>query len=226
TMTQDATHPSPRLRKTHTNQAVIDALKKLPRDEKITMNKEIETNNTRRNLLRARHSTNLSEYPDNASDDESVITVEEETPSDPKDILARLSDVLSPRPFKSVLGLIPGPGGAKRTRDGEEPQPTERATAKKALEEVLMLPGQPLPAVFHRYIKDTYDQEIYLPLSLFTYESLKFINLKLAEVDLCKSNPKSISDKSLQALNIGLFESKHLWEASLDRAQWMEAAAN
>ncbi|KAF8144036.1 hypothetical protein K438DRAFT_589902 [Mycena galopus ATCC 62051] len=57
TMTQDGDQPPPRFRKTHMNQVVINALKKLPQDEKITMNTDIERNNVRRNLTRARHST-------------------------------------------------------------------------------------------------------------------------------------------------------------------------
>ncbi|KAF8158903.1 hypothetical protein K438DRAFT_1753078 [Mycena galopus ATCC 62051] len=132
-MTQDGDQPPPRVRKTHTNQVVIDALKKLPRDEKIAMNADIERNNARRNLTRARHSTDPSMYPDDASDDESTITVEEEVLADPKDVIRRLANALSPNSFKSVLSFIPGLGGTKRTRDGEEPPSAERIAAKKKL---------------------------------------------------------------------------------------------
>ncbi|KAJ7174057.1 hypothetical protein C8R43DRAFT_873622, partial [Mycena crocata] len=74
--TSQTQQPPERVRKTHSSPAVISALKKLPRANKLKRNDEIESRNADRGLQHARHE----EDPDRCdmpSEDESFITVSE-----------------------------------------------------------------------------------------------------------------------------------------------------
>ncbi|KAJ7752745.1 hypothetical protein DFH07DRAFT_774278 [Mycena maculata] len=196
---QQNQQPPPRERKTHTSDAVTDALKNLPRVNKLRKNTEIKGRNAERALQRAKHQDRPLLHRD-ASDDEPVITVSDD------------EEEQSPTSYLHE---------AKRGREDDE-QSGERKAAKRIREEIILQPGMSLPVVFH----DLRRHEVYTPLSLFTCPNLEAINSNAATLPLIKLNAPVPGDKQPRVLDTSTFELKYLKETDMDRRQWIEASRN
>ncbi|KAJ7342685.1 hypothetical protein DFH08DRAFT_811754 [Mycena albidolilacea] len=228
-MTQDSvpTNP-PARRRTHATEAITNALKKLPRALKLTRNKAIEGRNAERAVRTAEHAYDPVAHPDAGSDDESLITVSD-LPIDalsPLSKVKRLAEKMSPTSARDLfLAFISnGNPSSKRGRDDDEPKPA----TKKLREESAIPVGMTMPPRFSSYIAELYQNNLHLPLSLFTNNNLDLVNNSYESMATIKRNaPGAVSsDKQIRVLDTASFERKHLAERNMDRGQWLEAAQN
>ncbi|KAJ7307819.1 hypothetical protein DFH08DRAFT_1051428 [Mycena albidolilacea] len=205
-----------RVRRTHTSTAIVEALKKLPRQAKLQLNNLILGRNADRLLRRTRHLDDAVAYPDVPSDDESLVTVDEEAPLSPASGFKKVINSLSPASAISIMRGISSFGGdAKRPRDGEDPKPP----SKRRREEIDLPVGSRPPASFNVLLKDLDVHGYYIPLSLFTTESLDYINKNSSSIATTKLNAPG-SDKQIRVLDSAHFEANVLAERDLDRAQY------
>ncbi|KAJ7207433.1 hypothetical protein GGX14DRAFT_635145 [Mycena pura] len=215
--------PPARVRRTHTSAGVIAALKNLPKASKRRKNMDITARNAERALKHAQHVENAALFPDDVSDDESLVSV-----SDDEDTLSPASRLystigkLSPASGKALLRVIQS---SKRGRDDEAPK-APKPTSKRARVEITIAPGMALPKAFHQCIHDLHDHHVYMPLSMFTTPSLRTINSEAATMPMCKLNPLESGEKQLRLLDTAAFETNIMKETDLDRAEWTEAAEN
>ncbi|KAJ7737124.1 hypothetical protein B0H16DRAFT_1762868 [Mycena metata] len=215
----------PRKRKTHRSDAVSKVLKDLPKSLKVKKNVEIAERNGERALKRVLHAEDAAANADDASDDESIITVsEDEDTMSPASRVYTAVMASSPPSGKRLLRLM-GAGGSKRSRDDEEKKES-KPTSKKVWVEVVITPGMSLPTVFHAVLRELYNNDIYIPLSLFTSSNLSLINSTAATMEMIKLNPSGPTEKQIRVLNTASFEASVLRECDMDRAQWNEAAIN
>ncbi|KAJ7718449.1 hypothetical protein B0H16DRAFT_1797425 [Mycena metata] len=215
----------PRKGKTHKSEAVSKVLRDLPKSLKVKKNIAIAERNGDRALKRVLHEEDVGAYPDDASDDESTITVsEDEDAMSPASRVHAAVMASSPNSGKRLLRLM-GAGGSKRSRDEDEKKES-KPTSKKARVEVVISPGMSLPTVFHTVLRDLYNNDVYIPLSLFTSSNLSLINSTAATLEMIKLNPSGPTEKQIRVLNTASFEASVLRECDMDRAQWNEAAIN
>ncbi|KAJ7344084.1 hypothetical protein DFH08DRAFT_962223 [Mycena albidolilacea] len=180
-------------RRTHTSTAIVEALKKLPR---------------------TRHLDNAVTYPDILSDDESLVTVNEEAPLSPASGFKKVINSLSPALAISIMRSISSFGGnAKHPRDGEDPKPP----SKRRCEEIDLPVGSRPPVSFNVLLKDL-DVHGY-------YINLDYINKNSSSIATTKLNAPG-SDKQTRVMDSAHFEANVLAERDLDWAQWTEAAQN
>jgi hypothetical protein len=229
TMTQDSLPTNPPVsRRTHASEAIIKALKKLPRALKLARNKAIEGRNAERAVRTAEHAFDPAAHPDAASDDESLVTVSDI----PMDALSPLSKVkkvaekLSPASARDLFlaFMSNNASTSKRARDDDKPKP-----ATKKLREGSAIPaGMNMPPRFSSYITELYMNNLHLPLSLFTSNNLDLVNNSYKSMATVKHNaPGAVSsDKQIRVLDTASFERKFLAERNMDRGQWLEAAQN
>jgi hypothetical protein len=120
-----------------------------------------------------------------------------------------------------MRGISSFGGDAKRLRDGDDPKPP----SKRRREEIDLPIGSHPPVSFNLLLKDLDVHGYYIPLSLFTTESLDYINKNSSSITTTKLNAPS-SDKQICVLDSAHFEVNVLAECDMDRAQWTEAAQN
>ncbi|KAJ7752253.1 hypothetical protein DFH07DRAFT_774542 [Mycena maculata] len=210
-------------RRTHTSAAVSAALKNLPKASKRSKNVDIEGRNAERVLKHAQHVSDVSAFPDDASDAESLISVsDDEDTLSPASHLYNSMSKMSPGSAKAVLHLMQA---NKHPRDADDAK-TEKPAQKKACTEITIAPGMSLPIVFHSCIRELYKYDIYMPLSMFTTPNLLAINTNATTMHMAKLNPPNTGDKQIRVIDTDVFEQKIQAELSLDRAQWTEAARN
>ncbi|KAJ7237352.1 hypothetical protein C8J57DRAFT_1568460 [Mycena rebaudengoi] len=219
---QQQQHPPPRRPRTHLNALVSAALQALPAASKRSKNKEIEARNAERNLQHAKHLAAPNTYAD-ASDVESLITVASNEATSPATRTHKILGLLSPTSARDYIRnhLL---GKDKRPRE-EETVEAPKAT-KKVREEIVPQSGMSLPVAFHSLLRELYDHEAYLPLSLFTSKNLELISASFATIALRKLNAPGPGLKQPSVLDTEAFEEKVLREEVMGRAQWLEAAAN
>jgi hypothetical protein len=205
-----------RVRRTHTLTAVIEAMKKLPRLAKVQLNNLILGRNADRLLRRTRHLNNVVAYPDIPSDDESLVTVDEDVPLSPASGFKKVINSLSPASVINLMHGISSFGG-----DGDDPKPP----SKRRHEEINLPVGSRPPVSFNVLLKDLDVHGYYIPLSLFTTESLDYINKNSSSIATTKLNAPG-SDKQICVLDSAHFKANILAERDLDQAQWTEAAQN
>ncbi|KAJ7800427.1 hypothetical protein B0H14DRAFT_3785659 [Mycena olivaceomarginata] len=228
-MTQDSlpTNP-PACRRTHAPEAIINALKKLPRALKLSRNKAIEGRNAEHAIRTAEHAHDPVAHPDAASDDESLITVSD-IPMDTLSPLSKVKKVTEKLSPSSTLDLFlafmsNNTSTSKRVCNDDKPKPA----TKKLREESAIPAGMNMPLKFSSYITELYMNNLHLPLSLFTSNNLDLVNNSYESMATVKSNvPGAISsDKQICVLDTASFERKFLVEKNMDRGQWLEAAQN
>ncbi|KAJ7602608.1 hypothetical protein DFH06DRAFT_1152711 [Mycena polygramma] len=210
-------------RKTHTSDAVITALKSLSNRDRVSMNKAIGSRNTMHNLGRARNVDKPSAtFVD--SDNESTITVSDEEMEDsPTTSVMKAIQKSSP---VTALGLTRALMSNKRTRDDDS------ATApkgKKLREEIDLPEGLAAPIVYNVLLRELYNHDKYLPLSLFTTANLEYINSNASALPMIKLNKldeASVLSKPGLFFDAETFQRTHLCEEDLNRGQWGEAAKN
>ncbi|KAJ7777832.1 hypothetical protein DFH07DRAFT_766067 [Mycena maculata] len=209
--------PPQRVRRTHTSVGVSNALKALPKSLKKKKNELIVERNGKHGLLRAQHAADAIAFPDYVSDDESTITV-----SDDEDFLSPASNL-----HKAIMASSPKTEEShKRSREDDNSATSQpKAPSKKPHVEVAILPGQSLPIVFHHCLHELYNNNIYMPLSMFTMPSLAHINANTVTMDTWKVNGES-GEKPFCVLNTVIFEKDVLKETEMDCAQWTEAVLN
>ena len=96
-----------RQRRTHRSAAISDALKTFPRHSKIEKNRAIGDRNGERKLQRALHAEDPEKEPD-ASDDESVITIDDLPDVDsPSTAFVTVIQKLSPSSAASLARSLP-----------------------------------------------------------------------------------------------------------------------
>ncbi|KAJ7773560.1 hypothetical protein DFH07DRAFT_990076 [Mycena maculata] len=212
--------PPQRVRRTHTSAGVSNALKALPKSLKKKKNESIAERNGEWGLLRAQHAADATAFPDDAS----MITV-----SDDEDFLSPASTLhkavmaSSPKTGKILLRALQSHKRSREDDDSAMSQP--KVPAKKPRVEVAMLRGQSLPIAFHQSLHELYNNNIYMPLSMFTTLSLAHINANAVTMDTRKVNGAT-GEKPSRVLNTVIFEKDVLKETEMDRAQWTEAALN
>ncbi|KAJ6460526.1 hypothetical protein C8R45DRAFT_941616 [Mycena sanguinolenta] len=225
----DRTDQPPRTRKTHTSEDMIQVLKSLPRGVRISRNNAIEERNGQKAIDRSRQRAQPELYPDEISDDESLITVSEESPQAAAvGIMGKLSPDSVRKLIRALpaLGAIAGPSH-KRPREDDVPPPSNaRLAAKRLREEIHIRPGMSLPIVFHAMLQDLFFYNIYMPLSLFTTSNLCKVNATAAVLDTRKLNPAAPGDKQIRVLDVSAFEAAHGREEDLSCVQWKEGAQN
>ncbi|KAJ7605236.1 hypothetical protein DFH06DRAFT_1150627 [Mycena polygramma] len=220
---QQNPNPPQRTRKTHTSDAVITALKSLSNRDRVSMNKAIGSRNAMRNLGRARNVDKPSAtFVD--SDNESTITVSDEGMEDsPTTSVMKAIQKSSPA---TALGLTRALMSNKRTRDDD------LATApkgKKLREEIDLPEGLAAPIVYNVLLRELYNHDKYLPLSLFTTANLEYINSNASALPMIKLNKldeASVLSKPGLFFDAETFQRTHLREEDLNRGQWGEAAKN
>ncbi|KAJ7107599.1 hypothetical protein C8R43DRAFT_1140174 [Mycena crocata] len=223
--TSQTQQPSERTRKTHTSLAVISALKKLPCPNKLKRNDDIESHNAERALQHARHEED-PDCCDMPSEDESFIIVSEaEEVLSPASTVMGIMAKLSPTSAKNLMRSFMG---TKRTRDVDKAKKDEgaRKVARIFRKEIHLQPGMSLPAVFHALLTNLFDNNIYIPLSLFTSPNLEIIKSTAATLAMIKLNVRVPGDKQLRVLDTVAFKEKYLKEADMDCGQWTEASRN
>jgi hypothetical protein len=109
---------------------VSEALRNLPVSEKIQLNAQIKGRNTIRALKRAQHAQNPTRYPEDASDNESVVTISEEDAISPASRLHASIQSLSQASGKQIIRLLQQ-NGPKRAREDDERRPEARQVAKR-----------------------------------------------------------------------------------------------
>ncbi|KAJ7741601.1 hypothetical protein DFH07DRAFT_778076 [Mycena maculata] len=97
--------------------------------------------------------------------------------------------------------------GNKHPHEDDETKAAKSMT-KKVCAEITVSPGMALPIAFHPYLRDLYNHDVYMPLSMFTYASLLNINTNAATMDTLKLNPLASGDKQIWVLNTATFELK------------------
>jgi hypothetical protein len=173
-------------------------------------------------LRRTRHLDNAVAYPDPPSADESLVTVDEDVPLSPTSGFKKVISSLSPSSAITLMRGISSFGGeAKRPHDGDDPKPP----SKRRREEIDLPLGSRPPVSFNVLLKDLDVHGYYIPLSLFTTESLDYINKNSSSIAMTKLNAPG-SDKQIRVMDSAHFEANVLAERDLDRAQWTEAAQN
>ncbi|KAJ7327546.1 hypothetical protein DFH08DRAFT_1026611 [Mycena albidolilacea] len=228
-MTQDSVPTNlPARRCTHATEAITNALKKLLRALKLSRNKAIEGRNAERTVRTVEHAHDPVAHPDAGSDDESLITVSD-LPIDalsPLGKVKKLAEKMSPTSACDLfLAFISnGNSTSKRTGDDDEPKPT----TKKLREESAIPAGMTMPPRFSTYIAELYQNNLHLPLSLFTSNNLDLVNNSYESMATVKRNaPGAISsDKQIRVLDTASFERKFLAEKNMDRGQWLEGVQN
>jgi hypothetical protein len=129
---------------------------------------------------------------------------------------------LSPASAINIMRGISSFGGdAKRPWEGDDPKPPP----KRRREEIDLPIGSRPPVSFNVLLKDLDVHGYYIPLSLFTTESLDYINKNSSSIATTKLNAPG-SDKQIRVLDTSHFEANVLAERDMDRAQWTEAAQN
>ncbi|KAJ7116180.1 hypothetical protein C8R46DRAFT_1051396 [Mycena filopes] len=219
---QAAAQQQPRQRKTHSSAATIVALRALRKPVKRQKNLEIEDRNAERALKRARHLENW--LNDEASDDESIITVsdDEQLPSPASALHAALGK-LSPTSSKTLIRAVL----TKRPREDEDSAAAERPKDKKRF--TLFRPEGAAGAnitSFSCLLRDLAKHHVHMPLSLFTFDALEYLNQTTSSVPTTKLNAEEPGEKQPRVLDTALFEANFRAEASLDCGQWAEAAGN
>jgi hypothetical protein len=85
-----------------------------------------------------------------------------------------------------------------------------------------------MPPRFSSYIAELYQNNMHLPLSLFTSNNHDLVNNSYESMATVKRNaPGTVSnDKQIHVLDTASFERKFLAEKHIDCGQWLEAAQN
>ncbi|KAJ7340808.1 hypothetical protein DFH08DRAFT_1082302 [Mycena albidolilacea] len=129
---------------------------------------------------------------------------------------------LSPASAINIMRGISSFGGdAKRPQEGDDPKPPP----KHRREEIDLPIGSRPPISFNVLLKDLDVHGYYILLSLFTTESLDYINKNSSSIATTKLNMPG-SDKQICILDSAHSEANILAERDMDRAQWTEAAQN
>ncbi|KAJ7715235.1 hypothetical protein B0H16DRAFT_1806213, partial [Mycena metata] len=199
----------PRKRRTHPYAEVTAALMDLPSESMCRFNREMMIRNAERALQKAKHAYDPDSHAD-ALDNESLITIsdDEDEAMSPASRLYDAVQKLSPKTGKGLLRTFGG--SAKRGREEK----------KDVREEVVIAAGMSLPIVFHKIIRELYEHDIYIPLSIFTIPSLILINANAAVVDMVKLNATWSADKQLRVMSTVAFENKMEGAESAMVARW------
>ncbi|KAJ7746821.1 hypothetical protein DFH07DRAFT_776328 [Mycena maculata] len=182
---------------------VSNTLKALPKSLKKKKKKLIVERNGECGLLCTQHAADTTAFSDDASDDKSTITV-----SDDEDLLSPASNLhkaimaSSPKTGKILLSQGPKQKTSRQGHDTAQPE-----------------------SVFHHCLHELYNNNIYMPLSMFTMPSLAHINANAVTMDTRKVNGES-GEKPFHVLNTVIFEKDVLKETEMDCVQWTEAALN
>ncbi|KAF7297499.1 hypothetical protein MIND_00983700 [Mycena indigotica] len=156
-----------------------------------------------------------------ASDNESLITVEEEPQPLSPSVWDRLLSKASPRTaLEAIAKFGDVMSGKRKAPDLAQPP------AKRLREETRLVPGLALPVTFHRFLHDLFRLDMECPLSLFTTSSLRYIATNAATLPTKKINAPEGVDKRPVVLDVGDFQKNVLDENNMDRGQWIEASKN
>jgi hypothetical protein len=138
----------------------------------------------------------------------------------------KLAEKLSPSSARDLFlaFMTNSTSTSKHARDNDEPKPV----MKKLREESAIPAGMTMPPRFSSYIAELYQNNLHLPLSLFTSNNLDLVNNAYESMATVKQNaPGTISsNKQIHVLDTASFEKKILAERNMDCGQWLEGAQN
>jgi hypothetical protein len=145
--TDNSSADTARVRRTHSSNAIVEALKKLPRAAKVQLNNLILGRNADRLLRRMRHLNNAVMHPDVPSDDESLVTVDDDVSLSPASGFKKVLSSLSPASAITLMRGISSFGGeAKRACDGDDPKPPSKRRREEIDLPSVLVP--PFPSMF------------------------------------------------------------------------------
>jgi hypothetical protein len=223
-----------RLHRTHVDEITSDLLSKLSLSEKLARNKNIEEKNKERRAKTLNHREDPVNFPDTGSETASLITIDDADIEDLKDqtMFARLLSVIP----DSLVHFIT----RELRRDKEEKEKRKRDEASKSASDEsreikrrcmdgdrasCRTIGSQNPIEFSDIMFAT-DNHIALPLPFFQNRHLRYIIDYGAILPTLKSNPKGGESKGSHILDIAKLAVNFGEEATIDLAQWNEAAAN
>ncbi len=219
--------PPVRVRKTHKNDAVTAALQALPFGDRLEKNADIEARNEARCTTHFNHVSDPANFPDDASDVESNITIEEE----------ELSTLRNPGVFalytkypKAVITWL-AQQDAKDKKKREAPKSAEESReAKRRCKDGSDLKprilGTQQQVSFNQILYDTDDARIHIPLPFFTNKSLRHIDVKASVLPVQKANPPDNEKKAYNVLKIDELTPILGEELSMDYGLHAEAMGN
>ncbi|KAL4252531.1 hypothetical protein AB1N83_014447 [Pleurotus pulmonarius] len=196
------------------------------------MNQDKVQRNLDRELKHARHQTNPTAFPDDASDTSSMLTISEteDEPSTPEKskLLSSLSK-LTPQ-TRALAASILGQRDREVDEDTDDshlPLPAAKRLCLDTAKEVTINPGDTVTLGFHTLLFDLARYNIYMPLNLFTNSNIRLVNREAHSLTLRRINsPGKRASKPPLVLDVEAFEKKYGREVDLTRDQWSEAARN
>jgi hypothetical protein len=195
-----------RIPKTHCNDTIIAFLKNLSRTRKLLLNEDISKRNETRDIKQDLQAADPIAYPANISNNSSLVTVSEPDistpPSSPSESFLSRFTPSTRNIFNKLF--------QKRTLDHglDDLEPPSKRQHRDITLETKILPGSVTTYGFHKLHYDLDIYKCYLPLSLFTNESLHTILHEANSLPLKKINPANHKSKPPLVLDINLFEKK------------------